>query len=64
MIEFISIDNNNIKDNILLSNNTLLSGNKATVKLEFIVKPEYVKVGMQLIFREGKVKAVGKIMEI
>ena len=65
MIEFISIENNNIQNNnILLSNNTLLSGNKATVKLEFIVKPEYVKVGMQLIFREGKVKAIGKIIEI
>ena len=27
-------------------------------------KPEYIKVGMRMIFREGKVKAVGKIMEI
>ena len=44
--------------------NILRSGDKANVKLEFIIKPEYVKVGMKLIFREGKVKAVGKIIEL
>jgi GTPase len=42
----------------------LLSGDDATIKLEFIMKPEYIKKGMRLIFREGKVKAVGKIIEI
>ena len=28
----------------------------------FIIKPEYIKPGMKLIFREGKVKAIGKII--
>jgi len=42
----------------------LRGGDKAIVKLEFGTKPEYIKPGMRMIFREGKVKAVGKIIEI
>lgn len=41
----------------------LRTGDKANVKLEFINKPEYVKPNMRLIFREGKVKAIGKVIE-
>jgi GTPase len=44
--------------------NILSSGDKANVKLEFIMRPEYIKEGMRLIFREGKVKAVGKIIQV
>jgi GTPase len=42
----------------------LRTGDKATVDLEFVMKPEYIKEGMKLIFREGKVKAIGKIIKI
>jgi GTPase len=42
----------------------LRTGDKANVQLEFVMRPEYIKVGMRLFFREGKVKAVGKIIEI
>jgi len=42
----------------------LRCGDKAHVKLEFVSRPEYIKNGMRMIFREGKVKAVGKIIEI
>ena len=42
----------------------LRTGDKAKVKLQFIMKPEYIKEGMKLIFREGKVKAIGKIINI
>lgn len=56
MLEITKLTNEN--------NDLLLSGDKATIKLEFIMKPEYIKIGMRLIFREGKVKAVGKIVEI
>jgi GTPase len=45
-------------------NKILRTGDKATVKLEFIIKPEFIKNNMKLIFREGKVKAVGKIIEL
>ena len=42
----------------------LRTGDKAIVQLEFIIRPEYVKPGMRIIFREGKVRAVGKVIEI
>jgi len=41
----------------------LRTGDKAKVKLQFLIKPEYVKVGMKLIFREGKIRALGKIVD-
>jgi len=43
--------------------NILRTGDRAHVKLQFLLKPEYIKPQMKLIFREGKVKAVGKIMD-
>jgi GTPase len=42
----------------------LRTGDKALVDLEFLIKPEYIKENMKLIFREGKVKAIGKIIKI
>jgi GTPase len=59
-----SINDNN---NIIYSNDTdtiLRTGDKATVQLEFIIKPEYIKPSMKIIFREGKVRAVGKVIEL
>jgi GTPase len=60
MVELIKIND----EDISITNNILRTGDKALVKLEFIMKPEYVKENMKLIFREGKVKAIGKIIEI
>ncbi|KAG6880329.1 hypothetical protein C0992_011078 [Termitomyces sp. T32_za158] len=34
----------------------LRTGDRATVTFEFISHPEFVKVGMKLLFREGKTK--------
>ena len=58
-----SIDENN---NIIYSkeNDILRTGDKAMINLEFIIKPEYIKTGMRIIFREGKVRAVGKVIEL
>ena len=46
------------------NDNILRTGDKAYIKLEFILRPEYIKPEMKLIFREGKVKATGKIINI
>jgi len=43
--------------------NVLRTGDRAHIKLSFVRKPEYVKPDMRLIFREGKVRAVGKVIE-
>jgi GTPase len=42
--------------------NILRTGDKAYIKLKFSSKPEYIKPTMKLFFREGKVRAVGKIV--
>ena len=39
----------------------LRTGDRATVKLCFILNPEYLKVGAKIVFREGRTKAVGQI---
>lgn len=52
------------KINSKIDDDLLRTGDKAEVKLEFIIKPEYIKPNMRIIFREGKVKAVGKVILI
>jgi GTPase len=48
-----------------INNNEILrTGDCAKVRLEFAVRPEYIEPNMQLIFREGRVKAVGKVLEV
>ena len=55
ILEIIKIDSDD-------SEQILRTGDKAKVKLQFLIKPEYIKDNMKLIFREGKVKATGKII--
>ena len=43
--------------------NLLRTGDRAKVKLEFKVRPAFIEPNLKLIFREGRVKAVGKILE-
>ncbi|KAL5528302.1 hypothetical protein ACEPAF_7438 [Sanghuangporus sanghuang] len=42
----------------------LRTGDRATVTFEFVSHPEFIKVGMKLLFREGKTKGLGVITEI
>ncbi|KAL1746557.1 P-loop containing nucleoside triphosphate hydrolase protein [Schizophyllum fasciatum] len=44
--------------------NVLRTGDRATVQFEFITRPEFVKVGMKLLFREGKTKGLGVITKL
>ena len=46
----------------IIDDKILRTGDRAYIKLEFIGKPEYIKPMMKLIFREGKVRAVGKVI--
>lgn len=43
-------------------NNILRTGDRAIVNFSFLFRAEYIKPDMKLIFREGKVKAIGKII--
>ena len=42
----------------------LRTGDRARVRLEFKSRFEYLEPNLKLIFREGRVKAVGKVLEI
>jgi GTPase len=40
------------------------TGDKALVSFEFMYKPEYINIGQEIVFREGRTKGVGTICEI
>lgn len=42
----------------------LRNGDEAMVVFKFCYKPEFIMVGEKLVFREGKTKGVGKIIEL
>ncbi|EJT97278.1 P-loop containing nucleoside triphosphate hydrolase protein [Dacryopinax primogenitus] len=42
----------------------LRTGDRATVVFEFVVGPEFLKVGMKLLFREGKTKGLGVVTKL
>lgn len=54
--EIVKVNDNN--------NDVLRTGDRAKVRLEFSIRPEFIEPNLQLIFREGRVKAVGKVLEI
>jgi len=45
----------------IFDKDSLRTGDKAKVKFRFLFRPEYVKVGARLIFREGNTKGLGVI---
>ena len=40
------------------------TGDSALVSFEFMFKPEYIEVGQEIVFREGRTKGIGTIREI
>ena len=42
----------------------LRTGDRATVRFRFIKSPEYLRLGMKLVFREGRTKAIGSISRL
>jgi len=40
------------------------TNDKASVLFRFLRHSEYVKVGMRLLFREGRTKGIGKITQV
>ncbi|OTF79925.1 ubiE/COQ5 methyltransferase GTP-binding protein-like protein [Euroglyphus maynei] len=44
-----------------MSQDCLRTGDKAKVHFRFIKNPEYLNIGMKLIFREGRTKAIGTV---
>lgn len=40
------------------------TNDRASVLFRFLRHPEFVKVGMRLLFREGRTKGIGKITQV
>ena len=49
---------------LYMSSELLRTGDKAIVRFRFIKNPEYLRVGMRMVFREGRTKAVGNITKL
>merc|ERR1711953_84804 len=45
-------------------NVVLRAGNRAKVQFEFSHRPEYIREGMRIIFRDGTVRGIGKITKV
>jgi len=42
----------------------LRPGSRAKVRFEFVKRPEYIRPGMKMLFRDGRVRGVGKVTAI
>ena len=42
----------------------LRANDKALVKLRFMFRPEYVSINSRLMFCEGRVRGIGKVVKI
>uniref|UniRef100_A0A0N5BDG7 Tr-type G domain-containing protein n=1 Tax=Strongyloides papillosus TaxID=174720 RepID=A0A0N5BDG7_STREA len=49
---------------ISMGKDVLRTGDRDTVKFRFIRHPEYLRIGTRLVFREGRSKAIGKIISV
>jgi len=48
----------------ILEKDVLRTGDRANVRFKFLYRPEYLKIGMRLIFREGRCKGIGIISKV
>lgn len=48
----------------ILTTGGIHTNDTASVLFRFVRHPEYVTVGMRLLFREGQAKGIGKITQI
>lgn len=47
-----------------MNKDLLRTGDKGHIKFKFMYRPEYLKVGTTLLFREGRTKGLGVVSSI
>jgi len=47
-----------------MNQEVIRTGDKASITFQFLYSPEYLKIGRQIIFREGRTKGIGKITKV
>lgn len=59
VVDFTSLENEKLSDESVLR-----PGNRATVRFEFLNRPEYIRKGMRVVLRDGHVRGVGVVKEV
>jgi GTPase len=49
---------------LLVDQDVLRTGDRAMVRFHFLYRPEFMKVGQRLIFREGRTKGIGTVTRL
>lgn len=49
---------------LLVDQEVLRTGDRATVRFQFLYRPEFMKIGHRLIFREGRTKGIGVVTRL
>ena len=49
---------------IKMNKEQLRSGDRASVRFRFLLRPEYIHKGARFVFREGKTKGIGLIVDV
>lgn len=49
---------------MLVEQDVLRTGDRATVRFHFLYRPEFMKVGQRMIFREGRTKGIGTVTKL
>ena len=49
---------------MLVDREVLRTGDRAQVKFHFLYRPEFLKVGQRLVFREGRTKGIGTVTKL
>ena len=49
---------------LLVDQDVLRTGDRAMVKFHFLYRPEFMKEGQRLIFREGRTKGIGTVTRL
>jgi GTPase len=61
VIDFSSLDNEKLPSG---EDSVLRPGDRATVQLQFLQRPEYIRPGMRIWLRDGHVRGVGIVKEV
>lgn len=60
VVDFSSLDREKLSD----ADSVLRPGNTATMRFQFLMRPEYIRKGMRVVLRDGHVRGVGIVKEV
>lgn len=49
---------------VIFASEVLRTGDRSTVKFRFLYRPEHIRIGQRIVFREGRTKGIGIITKV